>query len=68
MKPETKSYEMEIGGKNLIFETGKLAGQAGGAVTVRLGDALMFGVVTMSKNPREGIDFFPLSVDYEERM
>ncbi len=68
MKPESKSYEMEIGGKKLIFETGKLAGQAGGAVTVRLDDALMFGVVTMSKNPREGIDFLPLSVDYEERM
>jgi polyribonucleotide nucleotidyltransferase len=45
-----------------------LAGQAGGAVTVQLGDAQIFGVATMSENPREGIDFFPLSVDYEERM
>jgi polyribonucleotide nucleotidyltransferase len=68
MKPETKKYQVEVGAKTLIFETGKLAGQAGGAVTVRLDDALMFGVATMSSEPREGIDFFPLSVDYEERM
>jgi hypothetical protein len=54
MKPESKNYQVEIGGKTLIFETGKLAGQAGGSVTVRLGDALMFGVATMSKEPREG--------------
>ncbi len=65
---KAKTYQVEVGGKTLTFETGKLAGQAGGAVTVRLGDALMFGVATMSKEPREGIDFFPLSVDYEERM
>ena len=63
MKPESKNFKVEIGGKTLIFETGKLAGQAGGAVTVRLDDALIFGVATLSKNPREGIDFFPLSVD-----
>ncbi len=68
MKPESKRFTVEIGGKELIFETGQLAGQAGGAVTLRLGDALMFGVATMSREPREGIDFFPLSVDYEERM
>jgi polyribonucleotide nucleotidyltransferase len=68
MKPESKTFEMEIGGKKLIFETWTLAGQAGGAVTVKLGEALIFGVATMSKNPREGIDFFPLSVDYEEKM
>jgi polyribonucleotide nucleotidyltransferase len=68
MKPESKKYQVEIGGKMLIFETGKLAQQAGGAVTVRLCDALLFGVATMSNNPREGIDYFPLSVDYEERM
>ena len=68
MKPESKRFTVEIGGKELIFETGQLAEQAGGAVTVRLEDALMFGVATMSEEPREGIDFFPLSVDYEERM
>jgi len=68
MKPEGKKYEVEIGGKTLVFETGKLAAQAGGAVSVSLGDSMIFGVATMSKKPREGIDFFPLSVDYEERM
>ena len=54
MKPESKRFTVEIGGKELIFETGQLAGQAGGAVTVRLGDALMFGVATMSNEPRKG--------------
>ncbi len=68
MKPESKKYQVEIGGKTLIFETGKLAAQAGGAVTIQLGDSQVFGVATMSDTPREGIDFFPLSVDYEERM
>jgi len=68
MKPESKIFHVEVGGKELTFETGKLAGQAGGAVTVQIGESQIFGVVTMSKTPREGIDFFPLSVDYEERM
>ncbi len=68
MKSEVKQYKVEIGGKTLIFETGLMAGQAGGAVTIRLGDALMLGVATMSLEPREGINFFPLTVDYEERM
>jgi polyribonucleotide nucleotidyltransferase len=68
MKPELKTYQVEIDGKTMIFETGQLAKQAGGSVTVRVGDALMFGVATMGKEPREGINFFPLSVDYEERM
>lgn len=68
MKSEVKKYQVEIGGKTLVFETGLMAGQAGGSVTLRLGDALMLGVATMSSEPREGIDFFPLTVDYEERM
>ena len=68
MKPESKKYQVEVGGKTLTFETGKLAGQAGGAVTIQLGESQVFGVATMSDSPREGIDFFPLSVDYEERM
>ena len=68
MKPEIKQYTAMVGGKPLTFEVGKLAGQAGGAVTVQIGESQIFGVVTMSKTPREGIDFFPLSVDYEERM
>jgi polyribonucleotide nucleotidyltransferase len=68
MKPESKIYKVMVGEKELIFETGKLAGQAGGAVTVQLDESQIFGVATMSSSPREGIDFFPLSVDFEERM
>ena len=69
MKPElNKIYQVQVGNNQLTFETGKLAGQAGGAVTLQLGESQIFGVATMSSNPREGIDFFPLSVDYEERM
>lgn len=68
MKPEVKQYTAMVGGKAVVFETGKLAGQAGGAVTIRLGDSLLFGSATMNNTPREGQDFFPLTVDYEERM
>jgi polyribonucleotide nucleotidyltransferase len=68
MQPESKQFTAEVGGKTLTFATGKLAGQAGGAVTVRLGDTLLFASATMSNEPRAGINFFPLSVDYEERM
>src|SRR5690606_22287446 len=50
------------------LETGKLARLAGGAVTVRIGESLILATATMSANPRTGIDFFPLSVDFEERM
>lgn len=68
MKPKVNVYTVTVGGKELIFETGKLAAQAGGAVLVRLGDSEIFGAATMSKEPREGVDFMPLTVDYEERM
>jgi len=54
--------------KTLTFEAGKLAGQAGGAVTVRIGDTIVLVTATASKGVREGIDFFPLTVDIEERM
>ncbi len=64
----TKQYTVEVGGKTLVFETGRLAQLAGGAVSVRQGDSLVLAAATMSKSPREGIDFFPLTVDYEERM
>jgi polyribonucleotide nucleotidyltransferase len=50
------------------LETGKLAGQAGGAVTVRQGDTVLLATATMSRQPREGINWFPLTVDYEERL
>ena len=67
MQQEGKTFQATIGGKIFTLETGRLAGQAGGAVTLRLGDSLVFAAVTMG-NVRPGIDFFPLTVDYEERM
>lgn len=67
MKPEVKRYTVSVGNRSLSFETGKLAAQAGGAVTVHLNDAVIFAAATMG-GIREGIDFFPLSVEYEERM
>lgn len=68
MKPEGRQYQATLGSKTMLIETGRLAGQAGGAVTVRVGDALVFAAATMSTEVRTGIDFFPLTVDYEERM
>ncbi|MCD4673712.1 MAG: polyribonucleotide nucleotidyltransferase, partial [Anaerolineaceae bacterium] len=68
MQKEAKQYTATVGGRIVTFETGKLAGQAGVAVTVRLGDSIIFAAATMSSQPREGLDFFPLTVDYEERM
>ncbi len=67
MKPETKRYTTTVGSRTVTFETGKLAGQAGGAVTVGINDAIIFAAATMG-GVREGIDFFPLSVEYEERL
>ncbi len=63
-----KSYVVQVGDKSLLIETGLLAMQAGGAVTVRLGDSIVLCTATASKKPREGIDFFPLTVDFEERL
>ncbi len=68
MKPEIKSFTTNLGGKSIKMETGHLASQAGGAVTVHIGDTVVFAAATMSDEPRLGIDFFPLTVDYEERM
>lgn len=68
MTPEVKQYSFVVGGKTVTIETGRLAGQAGGAVTIQLGDTMMFAAATISPDLRQGIDFFPLSVDYEERM
>ncbi len=67
MKPETKRYSAVVGSRTLTFETGKLAAQAGGAVTFGTDEAIVFAAATMG-GVREGIDFFPLSVDFEERM
>ncbi|MEJ2757659.1 MAG: polyribonucleotide nucleotidyltransferase, partial [Anaerolineales bacterium] len=68
MKPELKTFKAQFAGQELTFETGQLAMQAGGAVTVRLNGSMIFASATMSDEPREGINFFPLSVDFEERM
>jgi polyribonucleotide nucleotidyltransferase len=57
-----------INGKPLTFETGRFARQAGGAVTVRYGDTIVFAAGTVAKTTRPGIDFFPLTVDFEERL
>ncbi|PFG72902.1 polyribonucleotide nucleotidyltransferase [Tepidiforma thermophila] len=64
---DPRTYEIEIGGKTLTIQHGILAQQANGAVTVRLGDTVVLVTVCMAE-AREGIDFFPLTVDYEERL
>jgi len=68
MQPESKIYQVTVGGKTVTIETGRLAMQAGGAVTIRLGDTMLFASATMSSDIRPGIDFLPLTVDYEERL
>ncbi|MBM3123576.1 MAG: polyribonucleotide nucleotidyltransferase [Chloroflexi bacterium] len=67
MKPEAKRYSTVVGSRTYAFETGKLAGQAGGAVTFGTDDSMVFAAATMG-SVREGIDFFPLQVEYEERL
>src|SRR5215467_7265676 len=58
--------ELHVGDKKLQFETGKLAKQAGGSVIVRMGDSVVLVTACRAANPREGIDFLPLTVDYRE--
>lgn len=64
----SKKFTMELAGRDLLIETGKLAQLANGAALVRYGDTVILSTATASTAPREGIDFFPLSVDYEERL
>src|SRR5579863_2090241 len=67
MKPEATSVTVSLaGGKEISFETGKLAKQAGGSAVVRLGENVVLAAATANPDPREGIDFFPLTVDYRE--
>src|ERR1700719_189840 len=67
MKPESTEVEVNLaGGKKITFETGKLAKQAHGSAVVRLGDNVVLATATANPDPREGIDFFPLTVDYRE--
>lgn len=63
-----KSYSMDFAGRKLSFEFGKYAEQAAGSVFVRYGDTVVMVNVTVSDKPKEGIDFFPLSVDFEEKL
>src|SRR6266568_9039683 len=67
MKPDVTKVSVELaGGKQLSIETGKLAKQAHGAAVVRLGEDVVLATATANPEPREGIDFFPLTVDYRE--
>jgi polyribonucleotide nucleotidyltransferase len=63
----SQTFETQLGGRTLTIETGKLARLAGGSVTVRYGDTMVLGTANRSE-PRPGLDFFPLTVDFEERM
>ena len=68
MSKEFKTYEMELAGRPLKVEIGRVAAQANGAVLVHYGDTVVLSTATASDKPREGIDFFPLSVDFEEKL
>ncbi len=65
---KTQQFSTQFAGRELTIETGKLAFMADGAVTVRYGDTVVMATATIANEPREGVDFFPLMVDYEERM
>lgn len=63
-----QTFTTEVTGETVTFRTGKLAMQAGGAITLQMGDSVLLATATMSKFVREGLDFFPLSAEYEEKM
>ena len=63
-----KTFNYTLAGRPLVVETGKLAGLANGSVMIRYGETALLCCATASAKPRDGIDFLPLSVDYEERM
>ena len=65
---EFKKYVLNIAGKDVYFETGKWCGQANGSYVVRCGETVVMVNVTMAEEPKPGIDFFPLSVEYQEKM
>lgn len=68
MAKEFKSYSMELAGRTLRIDVGRVAAQANGAVMMHYGETVVLSTATASEKPREGIDFFPLSVDFEEKM
>jgi len=65
---EPQTFNCDLGGRNLIIETGKLAGQANAAVTVTYGETVILVTACFNREAREGIDFLPLTIDYEERL
>lgn len=65
---QTKRFETEWAGKPLVIETGRFANAAGGSCTVKYGETIVLATATMSETPREGMDFFPLMVEFEERL
>ena len=68
MTPEPKVIEHRVGDRSMLIETGRVAEQANGAVLMRMGDTVVLCTATMSKEPRPGIDFLPLTCDYEEKI
>ncbi|MDR3645569.1 MAG: polyribonucleotide nucleotidyltransferase, partial [Clostridia bacterium] len=68
MAQEKRIFETQFAGKKLVVEAGQLAQLANGSCLVRYGETVILATATMSAKPRDGIDFFPLSVDYEERL
>ncbi len=66
--PEVRTFKREFGGKTLSIETGRVANLAGGAVMIRYGDTVALCTATMARTPRPGMDFFPLTIDFEEKM
>ena len=68
MSKEVKTYSMDIAGKTLRVDIGRLAAHANGAAFMHYGDTTVLSTITASEKPRDGIDFFPLSVEYEEKM
>ncbi len=68
MTPNFRQFTMNVGGREVVIETGKYAEQANGACVVRCGETAVLVSVCMSASPRDGMDFFPLQVDYEEKM
>ena len=63
-----KTFSMELAGRTLSVDVGRVAAQANGAAFMHYGETTVLSTATASEKPREGIDFFPLSVDYEERL
>jgi polyribonucleotide nucleotidyltransferase len=66
--PDIRTLTRELGGNTVTLETGRIAALAGGAVTIRQGDTIVLATATMARKPRPGTDFFPLTIDFEEKL